>query len=323
MSTTGADPAKHIYSLYTKRAASAENRGACHRMQFTALRMNNTAILLINCPDRKGLVATVSGILYEHGANIIHADQHQDHQAGLFFMRVEWALGSEGNFDMEAFRAHFAPVAAGLHMDWRLELSSAIPRMAIFVSQYLHCYADLLYRYQAGELVCEIPLIVSNHPGARALAEFHGIPFHHIESTPDNKAAMERQQLTLLEDHRIDLIVLARYMQILSPRFVARYPNRIINVHHSFLPAFTGARPYHRAFERGVKLIGSTSHYVTAVLDDGPIIEQDVTRISHRDQLEDLIEKGRDLERVVLSRAVRWRLAHRILSYGSKTVVFD
>ena len=282
--------------------------------------MNNTAILLINCPDRKGLVASVSGMLYEHGANIIHADQHQDHEAGLFFMRVEWAL--EG-FNVDAFRAQFAPIAAELRMEWRLELSSTVTRMAIFVSQYLHCYADLLYRHKAGELACEIPLIVSNHPGARALADFHGIPFHQVEIGPDGKAGAERRQIALLEKHNVDLIVLARYMQILSSDFVSHFPNRIINVHHSFLPAFVGAKPYHRAFERGVKLIGSTSHYVTEVLDDGPIIEQDVTRISHRDQLEDLIEKGRDLERVVLSRAVRWRLAHRILSYGSKTVVFD
>ena len=287
-------------------------------MRIYAKLMDHTAILLINCPDRKGLVARVSGLLYEHGANIIHADQHQDHEASLFFMRVEWALDG---FQIDAFRAAFEPVAAELNMDWRLELSSVPTRVAIFVSQHLHCYADLLHRHEAGQLDCEIPLIISNHPGARALAEFYGIPFHHIPMT--DKAEGERQQIALLKEKNIDLIVLARYMQILSPEFVAHFPNRIINVHHSFLPAFVGAKPYHRAYERGVKLIGSTSHYVTAVLDDGPIIEQDVTRISHRDQLEDLIEKGRDLERVVLSRAVRWRLAHRILSYGSKTVVFQ
>src|SRR6185437_1740886 len=222
--------------------------------------MSHTAILLINCPDRKGLVAKVSGILYEHGANIIHADQHQDHEAGLFFMRVEWALDG---FALDRFRESFEPIAAELRMDWRLELSSTVTRMAIFVSQYLHCYADLLYRYKSGELACEIPLIVSNHSGARALADFHGIPFHHIETSGANKREVESRQLELLQKHRIDLVVLARYMQILSPRFVARYPNRIVNVHHSFLPAFTGAKPYHRAFERGVKLIGSTSHYVT------------------------------------------------------------
>jgi formyltetrahydrofolate deformylase len=282
--------------------------------------MKNTAILLVNCPDRKGLVAAVAGILYQHGANIIHADQHQDHQAGLFFMRVEWSLD---HFPIDAFREQFAHLAVRLKMDWRIELASTVTRMAIFVSQHLHCYADLLYRHRSGELACEIPLIISNHPGGRRLADFHGIPFHQIEVTSANKAEAERRQIALLEEHRIDLVVLARYMQILSGDFVSHFPNRIINVHHSFLPAFTGAKPYHRAFERGVKLIGSTSHYVTEVLDDGPIIEQDVTRISHRDELEDLIEKGRDLERVVLSRAVRWRLAHRILSYGSKTVVFD
>jgi formyltetrahydrofolate deformylase len=282
--------------------------------------MQNTAILLVTCPDRKGLVAAVAGILYQHGANIIHADQHQDHQAGLFFMRVEWSLD---HFPIDAFREQFGHLAVRLKMDWRIELSSTATRMAIFVSQHLHCYADLLYRHRSGELACEIPLIVSNHPGGRRLAEFHGIPFHQIEVTAANKADAERRQIELLQEHRVDLVVLARYMQILSGDFVSHFPNRIINVHHSFLPAFTGAKPYHRAFERGVKLIGSTSHYVTEVLDDGPIIEQDVTRISHRDQLEDLIEKGRDLERIVLSRAVRWRLAHRILSYGSKTVVFD
>lgn len=289
-------------------------------MRMTAPRMIHTAILLIHCPDRKGLVAKVSGLLYQHGASIVHADQHSDHEAGFFFMRVEWLLDG---FDLPAFRLAFMPLAAELQMDWRLELSSAVTRMAIFVSQHLHCYADLLYRHKSGELACEIPLIVSNHEAARPLAEFHGIPFHYIRVNAAARAAAENRQIELLEEHGVELIVLARYMQILTPAFVTRFPNRIINVHHSFLPAFVGAKPYHQAFARGVKLIGSTSHYVTEILDDGPIIEQDVTRISHRDQLEDLIEKGRDLERIVLSRAVRWRLAHRILNYGSKTVVFD
>jgi formyltetrahydrofolate deformylase len=279
--------------------------------------MKNTATLLINCPDRKGLVARVSGLLYAHGANITHADQHQDHEAGLFFMRVEWALGDREarEFDVEPFRSAFEPVAAELEMVWRLELSTPVKRVAIFVSRQLHCLADLLHRHQAGELACAIPLIVSNHADAGALAGFYGIPFH--------QQATEARQLELLEREKIDLVVLARYMQILSPEFVERHRNRIINVHHSFLPAFVGARPYHQAFRRGVKLIGSTSHYVTEVLDDGPIIEQDVTRISHRDELEDLVEKGRDLERVVLSRAVKWHLEHRILHYGSKTIVFN
>ena len=208
-------------------------------------------------------------------------------------------------------------------MNWRLRLSSVATRVAIYVSRHLHCLADLLQRHQSGELACAIPLVIGNHTDARDLATFHGIPFHLVASGAGRRAESEREQLRLLGEHQIDLIVLARYMQILSPAFIAPYRNRIINVHHSFLPAFTGARPYHQAFERGVKLIGSTSHYVTEILDDGPIIEQDVTRISHRDQIEDLIEKGRDLERVVLSRAVKWHLQHRILDYGAKTVVFD
>jgi formyltetrahydrofolate deformylase len=282
--------------------------------------MRNAAVLRINCPDRKGLVASVASLLYRHGANITHADQHQDHEAGLFFMRVEWTLD---DFDLGAFRSEFEAVAAELRMDWNLNLMSEPARLAIFVSQHLHCLADLLHRCQAGELRCEIPLIVSNHEDARPLAKFYGIDFHHIPVTSAAKPAAEAAQGELLAEAKIDLIVLARYMQILSPGFVARYPGRIINVHHSFLPAFIGARPYHAAFDRGVKLIGATSHYVTETLDDGPIIEQDVVRISHRDEVEDLIRKGRDLEKVVLSRAVAWRLEHRILSYGNKTVVFD
>ncbi len=282
--------------------------------------MGNTAVLLIDCPDRKGLVAAVSNLLYHHGANITHADQHQDHEAGLFFMRVEWML--EG-FDLEAFRAAFVRLAVELAMNWRLETSARCPRMAIFVSQYLHCLVDLLHRHQMGELPCTIPVIVSNHREGEALANFYGIAFRHVPVQKESKVAAEAEQLRILAEEGIDLVVLARYMQILSADFVNRYPSRIINVHHSFLPAFIGARPYHAAFERGVKLIGASSHYVTAALDDGPIIEQDVARISHRDQVEDLIQKGRDLERVVLSRAVKWHLEHRILRYGNKTVIFD
>jgi formyltetrahydrofolate deformylase len=208
-------------------------------------------------------------------------------------------------------------------MRWRLQLSTRKPNVAIFVSKYDHCLADLLYRHQSGELACEIPLIVSNHPDTRRLAEFHGVLYEHTALEGADKAEVEQHQCALLERHDVDLIVLARYMQVLSPAFVARYPQAIINVHHSFLPAFAGARPYHRAFERGVKLIGATSHYVTDELDEGPIIEQDVSRISHRDQLEDLIQKGRDLEKTVLSRAVRWHIEHRILVYAKKTVIFD
>jgi formyltetrahydrofolate deformylase len=307
--------------------------------------MKDSAVLLIDCPDRKGLVARVSSLLYERGANILHADQHQDHDLGLFFMRVEWALaGTAENqagpeqspaglamgqgtkperFDLEGFRAAFAPLAAELGMRWKLTSSGRLPRVALFCSQYLHCMADLLHRWRTGELLCEIPIIVSNHRDVEKLAAFYGIPFEHVEVTADRRGAAQARHLELLLSHGVDLVVLARYMQILSPAFVARYPAAIINVHHSFLPAFTGAKPYHAAHARGVKLIGATSHYVTDLLDDGPIIEQDVARISHRDQVEDLVARGRDLERIVLSRAVRWHLDRRILCYGNKTVVFD
>lgn len=282
--------------------------------------MPDTAVLLIDCPDRKGLVATVSSLLYRLGANIIHADQHQDHEAGLFFMRVEWTLDG---FDLAAFHAEFQPIAHELEMNFRVEVMSQAPRVALFVSHHLHCYADILHKHQTGELPCSIPLIISNHQAAEDLARFYGIAFHHIPVTSESRPLAERRQLDLLAEHGVDLVVLARYMQILPPEIVSRYPARIINVHHSFLPAFTGARPYHAAFARGVKLIGATSHYVTEELDAGPIIEQDVERISHRDQVEDLVRKGRDLERTVLGRALRWHLEHRILCYGNKTVVFD
>ncbi len=208
-------------------------------------------------------------------------------------------------------------------MNWQLTSSERPPRVALFCSQYLHCMADLLHRWRAGELVCEIPLIVSNHREVEELADFYDVPFEHVPVTAETRRSPKAKQLELLAEHQIELVVLARYMQILSPQFVARFPAAIINVHHSFLPAFTGARPYHAAHARGVKLIGATSHYVTEVLDDGPIIEQDVARISHRDQVEDLVARGRDLERMVLSRAVRWHLDRRILCYGNKTVVFD
>lgn len=284
--------------------------------------MKNTAILLVDCPDRKGIVAALSDFLYSHNANILHADQHQDADKGLFLTRIEWDLTDFG-LPIADFGAAFGKIAGQFRMQWRLELSATRPKMAIFVSQYDHCLADLLYRHASGELACEIPVIVSNHRDAERLAAFHRIPFHCIPIEPNDKAGAERQQLELLRQHAVDFIVLARYMQILSADFVSHYPHRIINVHHSFLPAFSGARPYHRAFERGVKLIGATSHYVTESLDDGPIIEQDVIRISHRDQLEDLIQKGRDLEKAVLSRAVRWHIDHRILVYAKKSVVFD
>jgi formyltetrahydrofolate deformylase len=284
--------------------------------------VKNTAILLIDCPDRKGIVAAIGEFLYRHNANILHADQHQDAERSLFLMRVEWDL-KDFRLDAAEFTRKFGPVAEKFAMRWRLELSALPHRVALFVSKYDHCLVDLLYRHQSGELPCDIPLVVSNHPDAKRWAEFYGVPFHLIPVDAGNKADAERKQLELLHDHKIDLVVLARYMQVLSPDFVARYPRRVINVHHSFLPAFMGAKPYHRAFERGVKLIGATSHYVTEDLDEGPIIEQEVVRVSHRDGLDDLLQKGRDLEKVVLSRAVRWHIDHRILAYAHKTVVFD
>jgi formyltetrahydrofolate deformylase len=284
--------------------------------------VKNTAILLIDCPDQKGIVAAVGDFLYRHNANILHADQHQDAERDLFLMRVEWDR-KDFTLDPPEFTRKFAPLAERFGMRWRLELSALPHRVAIFVSKYDHCLADLLYRHQSGELPCDIPLIVSNHPDAKRWADFYAIPFHIVRVEGTNKAEAERKQLDLLHEHKVDLVVLARYMQVLSGDFVARYPRRIINVHHSFLPAFIGARPYHRAFERGVKLIGATSHYVTEDLDEGPIIEQEVVRVSHRDGLDDLLQKGRDLEKVVLSRAVRWHIDHRILAYAHKTVVFD
>jgi formyltetrahydrofolate deformylase len=283
--------------------------------------MLKTAILLIDCPDRKGIVAAVANFLVHHDANIRHADQHQDIDLALFFMRVEFTL-DDTRCDEEQFRATFAPLAEEFKMDWRLNYIDTQQNVAIFVSGALHGLADLLHRHQTGEFRCNLSLVVSNHPDAQALADFHKVPFHYLPVTASTKAAVEAKQLELLAQNSIDLVVLARYMQVLSPNFVRAYPQRIINVHHSFLPAFTGARPYHAAFARGVKLIGATSHYVTEVLDEGPIIEQDVVRVSQNDQLSGLMQKGRDLERLVLSRAVRWHLGHRILCYANKTVVF-
>ena len=284
--------------------------------------MRSSAVLLISCPDQKGLVAAIAEFLLLHNANILHADQHQDAELQLFLMRVEWDL--EGfDLDLAEFSPAFKPVAERFGMTWRLAESRHKPRLAVFVSRFDHCMADLLYRYQSSELHCELPIIISNHEDTRWLADAYRIPFQHIAVTRDNKAEVEQMQLAILRDLKIDFVVLARYMQVLSADFIRHFPRRIINIHHSFLPAFHGAKPYHRAFERGVKLIGATAHYVTETLDDGPIIEQDVARISHRDQLDELITKGADLEKVVLSRAVKWHLDNRVLVYANKTVVFD
>ena len=280
----------------------------------------DTGILLLRCPERKGVVAAVAGFVYEHDGNIVRADEYQDIGLGLFFMRVEWELAGF-RLPVERFGDAFSPVAQQFDMEWRLAVSSDRPKVAIFVSKSGHCLADLLYRHQIGELACDIPLVIGNHPDLRNLTEFYGIPFHEVR-VDGEKVRAEREMTELLDRCGAELVVLARYMQILSEPFIGRFPNRMINVHHSFLPAFVGAKPYHRSYERGVKLIGATSHYVTAVLDEGPIIEQDIVRVSHRDTLPDLIRKGGDAERAVLTRAVRWHIENRIMVYGNKTVVF-
>jgi formyltetrahydrofolate deformylase len=283
--------------------------------------MENSAILLISCPDRKGEVATIADFIFRHNGNILHADEHGDEASGLFLMRVEFDP-KDFDIDLADFGKYFSPIAESFEMKWRLAQSSYRQRMIIFVSKYDHCLVDLLYRHQSGELACDIPLIISNHDDNQAIADFYRIPYAVVPVSKDNKPQSESQIHALIDRHHPDFMVLARYMQILSTDFVNRYPQKIINIHHYFLPAFVGARPYHQAFERGVKLIGATSHYVTEVLDDGPIIEQDVVRVSHRDTVEDLIRKGRDLEKVVLSRAVRWHVENRVLLYVNKTVVF-
>lgn len=281
----------------------------------------STATLLISCPDRQGLVAKIANFIYANGGNIIHADQHTDFAAGLFLTRIEWQL--EGfHLPRELIAPAFGAIAQPLEAQWQLHFSDTIPRLAIWVSRQEHCLFDLILRQQAKEYAAEIPLIISNHPDLEWVAKQFGIDYYYIPVNKDNKAAQEEKQLELLHQYDIDLIVLAKYMQILSPEFMTRFP-QAINIHHSFLPAFVGANPYQKAYERGVKIIGATAHYVTSELDAGPIIEQDVVRISHRDEVSDLIRKGKDLERVVLARAVRSHLQHRVLIYGNKTVVFE
>ena len=283
--------------------------------------MKNSAILLIACPDQKGIVAAISDFVFRHDGNILHADEHADDGSNLFLMRVEFDP-ADFDIDLNDFPEHFSPIAGKFGMQWRLARSSHRQKMVVLVSRYDHCLVDLLYRHKSGELACDIPLVISNHPDNQSIADFYQIPYVTIPVPKEDKRPAEEKILSLLRRHNPDFMVLARYMQILSNDFVNEYPQRIINIHHSFLPAFVGAKPYHQAFARGVKLIGATSHYVTEVLDDGPIIEQDVIRISHRDSLDDLLHKGRDLEKVVLSRAVRWHIENRILLYGNKTVVF-
>ncbi|KST65479.1 formyltetrahydrofolate deformylase [Mastigocoleus testarum] len=286
---------------------------------------NTTACLLISCPDKQGLVAKIANFIYSNGGNIIHADQHTDFGTNsdnsLFLTRIEWQLDGF-NLPRDLIGPAFNAIAQPLEAKWELHFSDSIPRIAIWVSKQDHCLLDLLWRHRAKEFVAEIPVIISNHLNLKEIAEQFNIDFHHIPITKETKLEQEQKQLDILSKYNIDLVVLAKYMQILSNDFVAQFP-QIINIHHSFLPAFIGANPYHKAYERGVKIIGATSHYVTADLDAGPIIEQDVVRISHRDTVGDLIRRGKDLERMVLARAVRLHLKNRVLVYGNRTVVFE
>jgi formyltetrahydrofolate deformylase len=284
--------------------------------------LKESAILLVQCPDQKGLDAAIADFIFRHDGNILHFEQHQAGEERFYLARVEWDLSGFA-MKLEDFPWEFAPIANKFSMHWRLAVSTHRPRVAIFVSKFDHCLVDLLYRQRNGELACEIALIVSNHPDAKRHADFYGIAYHQIAVTKESKQEAEARELVLLRENSIDLIVLARYMQVLSGDFIARYPQQIINIHHSFLPAFIGGKPHQQAYDSGVKLVGATAHYVTEILDEGPIIEQGVTRISHRDGLEDLVEKGRDLEKVVLSRAVRWHIENRILLYANKTVIFE
>jgi formyltetrahydrofolate deformylase len=281
----------------------------------------DTATILVSCPDRRGLVAALGQLLYGHGANILSADQHTDPTANMFFQRIVVDL-REIHADRTTLEHAIKEVAERFQMRFRIAYGDHVKRVALMVSKTDHCLHDLVLRKRAGELACEIPVIVSNHPDLEPIARGYGIPFHEFPMTDANKREQEAKMLALFADQRVDLVVLARYMQIVSSEFCARYSERAINIHHSFLPAFVGGKPYHQAHDRGVKVVGATAHYVTVDLDEGPIIEQDVMRATHRDSVEDLIRKGRDLERVVLSRAVRYHLEDRVLVSGHKTVVF-
>jgi len=284
--------------------------------------MPETATLLVTCPDRKGLVSGISSFIFRDGGNILQSDQYTDLEAGIFLARFEFLLDGF-QVHRERIAEHFRPLALEFGMRFELHFSDHAPKIALFASRLPHCLEDLLQRQQAGEFRAEIAVVISNHPDAGQIADRYGVPFLHFPITAENKKQQEDEEIRELQSRGIELIVLARYMQVLTEDFIAAYPNRIINIHHSFLPAFVGAKPYHQAFLRGVKLIGATGHYVTMNLDDGPIIEQEVVRVSHRDSIDDMIRKGRDLERTVLGRAVRLHLVHRVLTYGNKTVVFD
>lgn len=285
--------------------------------------MMKTAKLLLHCPDKPGILAEVTDFITVNKGNIIYLDQCVDHVENIFFMRIEWEL-KDFLVPQEKIEDYFATLYAQKYeMNFRLYFSDTKPRMAIFVSKMSHCLFDLLARYTAGEWNVEIPLIISNHPDLQHVAERFGIPFHLFPITKETKEEQEKKEMELLAKHKITFIVLARYMQVISEQMINAYPNRIINIHHSFLPAFVGAKPYHAAFERGVKIIGATSHYVTTELDAGPIIEQDVVRITHKDTVQDLVNKGKDLEKIVLSRAVQKHIERKVLAYKNKTVIFN
>ncbi len=284
--------------------------------------MENTAVLLIHCPDKQGIVANVSNFLFENNGNVIDLDQHVDREQNLFFMRVEWELENFAIPD-EKIDDYFGTLIGNkFNMKWQLYFTRRKPRMAIFVSKMSHCLYDILQRYNAGEWEVEIPLIISNHSDLEHIATKFNIPFHVFPITEKTKRAQESKEIELLQEQNVDFVVLARYMQILSDSFTAAFPHKIINIHHSFLPAFIGAKPYHAAYRRGVKIIGATGHYVTADLDEGPIIAQDVVAVTHKDSIEDLVRKGRDLEKMVLSQAIWLQLQHKILPYQNKTIVF-
>lgn len=281
-----------------------------------------TATLLIHCPDQPGLVHDVTGFILAHGGNIVDLQQHIDAAENAFFMRMEWSL-SGFQLEREEIAARLAPLTKRHRMEWRLHFSEPRKRVALFVTKENHCLYDLLARHEAGDLPVDIPLLVSNHETLKPAAERFGIPFHHFPITKENKVAQEAAQIELLREQRIDTVVLARYMQIISPAMIEAFPNQILNIHHSFLPAFVGAKPYHQAHERGVKIIGATSHYVTADLDQGPIVHQDVMRVTHEDSVQDLIRLGRDLEKSVLAKALWWHVRDKVLVYRNKTVVFS
>ena len=283
-----------------------------------------TGTLLLSCPDQRGLVAHIAQFIFTRGGNIIDLDEHVDTNEGLFFLRVSWNMTGFALSGDEVSN-EFQPMAEEFQAQWTIKLSRTQDRrrLAIFVSKYDHCLQEILWRHELGEFQADISLIVSNHTDLKSLADLHHVPFHVFPINKENKLEQEQKELSLLKNENIDTVILARYMQVLSPTFVAEYPNRVVNIHHSFLPAFAGGNPYKQAYERGVKIIGATSHYVTDNLDEGPIIEQDIIRISHKDTLADLIRKGRDLERMVLARALRLHLQDRILVHGNKTVVFD